>query len=167
MAVVTVKSAAITNRDATPAVLNQGRTNGGRVRHARGVMTVTSGDSVGSKYIACSIPSNAVPISVRISSPDIGTTTTADVGLYQTTANGSAAADVDLFGSAVSVSGGAISKSEVIFESGVLTIANSEKAVWELLALSADSQRDYDVALTLTGAADGTGTLIVEVDFVV
>lgn len=167
MAVVTVKSSAITNRDSTPASLSNGRLQGSTLKHARGVVAIANGDSVGSKYLACSIPSNAIPVSVRLSAPDIGTTTTADVGLYQTTANGSAVVDADIFGSAISVSGGAITKSEAIFESGVTTHANSEKAVWDLIGQSADTFRDYDVVLTLTGAADAAGSVLVEVDYVV
>lgn len=167
MGVVTVKSAGITNRDATPSVLNNGRTQGGRVQHARGVVAVTSGDSTGSKYIACSIPSNAVVIGVRVSSPDIGTTTAADVGLYQTTANGGAVVDADFFGSGVSLKDGALTKSEVSLESGVYTIANSEKALWNALGLSADSNRSYDLALTLTGDADASGSVLVEVDYAI
>jgi len=167
MAVVTVKSTQITNRDATPSVLNNGRTARGEVKHARGVVAIANGDSATSKYLACSIPSNAVVIAVRLSSPDIGTTTAADVGLYQTTANGGAVVDADFFGSAVSLSGGAINKSDVTHEAAVYTIANAEKPVWEALALTADSLRDYDVALTLTGAADAAGSVLVEVDYAV
>ena len=168
MAVVTVKSAQITNRDATPSVLNNGRVVRGEVKHARGVVAISNGDSIASKFIACSIPSNAIPVSVRLTAPDIGTTTVADVGLYQTTANGGAVADVDFFGSAVSLSGGALAKSDITNENGaVATPANGEKPVWELLGLSADSTRDYDVVLTLTGAADAAGSVLVEVDYVV
>lgn len=166
MAVVTVKSTQITNRDATPSVATPGRLVRAEHVHTRGVVAITSGDSVASKFIVCSIPSNAVPLSVRLSSPDIGTTTVADVGLYQTTANGGAVVDVDFFGSAVSLSGGALSKSEIVNENGaVATPANGEKTIWELLGLSADSLRDYDVVLTLTGAADASGSVLLEVDY--
>lgn len=167
MAVVTTKSDQITNRDATPRTPNDGRISGGRIQRACGVVDIANGDSVASKFIACSVPSNAVVASVKLTSPDIGTTTAADVGLYQTTANGSAVVDADFFGSGVSLSGGAITKSEVAFESGVYTIANSEKPLWEALALSADSKRDYDIVLTLTGAADAAGSVLVEVEYTV
>lgn len=167
MAVVTVKSAQITNRDATPVVFSNGRVVRSEVKHARGVVAVTSGDSVGSKFIACSIPSNAVVVSVRLSAPDIGTTTAADVGLYQTTANGGAVVGADFFGSAVALNAGPYTKTEVSLESGVYTIANQEKPVWEALGLTADSARDYDVVLTLTGAADGSGSVLVEVDYTI
>jgi len=168
MAVVTTKSTQITNRDATPVVLNNARLTRADVKHARAVVAIANGDSATSKLIFFSIPSNAIPISVRVSSPDIGTTTAADIGLYQTTANGGAVADVDFFGSAVSLSGGALSKSEVVNEAAaVATPANGEKTVWELLGLSADSARDYDVVATLTGAADAAGSVLLEIDYVI
>lgn len=167
MAVVTVKSTQITNRDATPRVAINGRVQGGSIRHARGVCTVTSGNDIASKYIACSVPSNAVMVSLRLSSPDLGTTTVADVGLYKTTADGSAVVDADLFGSAVSLKDGAISKSEVLFESTTITLANSEKALWEHLGLTSDPNLFYDIVLTLTAAADGTGSVLVEADYTI
>lgn len=168
MAVVTTKSTQITNRDSTPAVFNNGRTTKSELTHARAVVAIANGDSATSKYLAVSVPSNAVIVAVRLSAPDIGTTTAADVGLYQTTANGSAVVDADFFASAVSLNGGAINKSDVTFESGVgYLIANGEKPLWEALALTADSARDYDVVLTLTGAADAAGSVLVEVDYTV
>jgi hypothetical protein len=166
MAVVTTKSTQITNRDATPSVLTNGRITRGDIMHARGVCTIVNGDSVASKFIFCSIPSNAVPISVRVSSPDIGTTTAGDVGLYRTTRDGGAVVDVDFFASALSLNGGALSKSEIVNEAAAIaTPANGEKAVWELLGLSSDPGIIYDVVLTLTGAADAGGAVLLEVDY--
>lgn len=167
MAVVTVKSTQITNRDATPSVLNTGRTAGARLSHKRATVSIANGDSVGSTYRLFDIPSNAVVVSVRLSSPDIGTTTTTDVGIYQNTANGGAVVDADHFGSAVSLSGGAINKSDITHEAAVYTLANGEKPLWEALGLSVDSQRTYDVVLTLTGAADAAGTVLAEIDYTV
>lgn len=167
-AVVTVKSTQITNRDATPAVINNRTVQGGEVRHARGVCAIANGDDIGSKYIFCSVPAQALITSIRISSPDIGTTTIADIGLYRTTADGSAVVDADLFASALSLKDGALSKSEVLFESTTITLANSEKRLWQhIAALTADPQCLYDVAATLTAAADAAGSVLLEVDYIV
>lgn len=166
MAVVTVKSTQITNRDALPRVLNQARISGAELKHKRAVAAITSGDSTGSLYIMFDVPSRAIPISVRLSSPDIGTTTTVDMGLYQTTANGGAVVDADFFTAAKVVNAGAISKSESV-SGNVVTLANGEKTIWELLGLTADSGIDYDVVLTLVGAADGTGTVLCELDYTI
>lgn len=165
MAVVTTKSTQITNRDATPSVLSNSRVTKGDVTHARGVCAIANGDSVGSKLIFCSIPSNAVPLSVRVTSPDIGTTTAMDLGLYRTTKDGGAAVDADFFASALALNAGALTKSEVLYESGVVTIANGEKPLWELLGLSSDPGVMYDIVGTLTGAADAAGSVLVEADY--
>lgn len=166
MGVVTAKSTQITNRDATPRVLSNARVTRGEVLHSRGACAIANGDSIGSTYIFCQIPSHAIPISVRISSPDIGTTTAADVGLYKSTADGGAVVDADFFKAAVSLSGGALAKSEVV-NGNVATLANGEKPIWELLGLSADPGLKYDIVLTLTGAADAAGTVLVEADFAI
>lgn len=166
MAVVTTKSTQITNRDASPRVLNNSFLEGAMVRHARDVCAIANGDSVGSKYIFFSIPSNALVISVRENSPDIGTTTAADVGLYRTTQDGGAVVDADFFKAATVLNAGAISKSEVV-AGNVATVANGGKRIWELLGLASDPKILYDVALTLTGAADAAGSVLLEIDYVV
>lgn len=167
MAVVTGKSQQISDRDAFPAKLVNGAIAGGRVRHARGVVQINNTDSVGSKFIACSIPSNAVVIAVRLSAPDIGTTTAADVGLYRTTRDGGAAVNASFFASAVSLNAGALNKVDVTHESGVLPLANADKMVWQALGLTSDPSVDYDVVLTLTGAADASGAVLVEVNYAI
>lgn len=165
MAVVTVKSQAVTNRDATPLVLNNGRIGGAQKQHMRGIVAIGNGDSATSKYLVGPLPSNALVTSVKISAPDIGTTTTADVGLYKSTKDGGAVVDADFFKAAVVLNAGAISKSEIV-DGNVLSIANSEKAVWDALALTSDPALLYDVALTLVGAADAAGSVLVEVEYV-
>lgn len=168
MAVVTTKSASVTNRDASPKVLNNSRGKGSDKKISSGIVTTVSGDDIASKYIFCSVPSNAIVHSVKVSCPDIGTTTIADFGIYQTTANGGAVVDADCFGSAVSLKDGALTKSEIVNEanvSGVGAVADMEKPLWQRLGLSADSQRDYDVVATLTAAADAAAAIFVEVEY--
>lgn len=168
MGVVTTKSAGITNRDASPRVPINGRVQGAEVRHARGVCAIANGDSSTSKYLFCSIPSNALPIDCRVTSPDIGTTTVGNIGLWKSTADGGAVADADFFASALSLKDGALAKVSIINENtAVATPANGEKAVWELLGLSSDPGLVYDVVLQLTADSDGAGSVLVELDYTV
>lgn len=162
MAVVNVKSAAITNRDATPVVLSSDYLTTDRPKMSRGRVSIANGDSIASIYRACTIPSNAVVVSAMITAPDIGTTTAADFGLYKVTKDGAAVVDADFFTAAVVLNAGAITKSEKAF-GNVITVANTEKRVWEALGLAADPGIDYDVCLTLTAAADAAGDVMVEV----
>lgn len=165
MAVVTTKSAAITNRDATPVVINTAAKTDAVIRQAKGLVAVANGDSIGSKLIFCSVPSNAVASSVLLTTADVGTTGTMDVGLYRTTKDGGTVVDADFFGSAVSISGGALARSDITHESTVYPYTNKEKPLWEALGLASDPCVDYDVVGTLTAASDAAGTLLLEVEF--
>lgn len=166
MAVVTTKSAGITNRDSTPPALTNSAIAAARVNKMVGVAAIANGDSIASRYIFGSIPSSALVSSVRVSAPDIGTTTAADFGLYKTTKDGATVVDADFFKAAVVLNAGAITKSE-IFNGNVITVANMEKRLWEHLGLSADPQISYDVCATLTAAADAAGSVACEVDYTI
>ena len=159
MAVVAVKSTLVTNADALPAVLNNPRVDGGFERIEVATAAITSGDNTGSTYRMFRVPSNAVVTDLRIYSPDIGTTTIADIGLYRTAKDGGAVQDADFFASALSLKDGALNGVDVLHEAAVFTIANSGKELWDALGLTSDPSVFYDVALTLTGDADATGTV--------
>lgn len=170
MGVVTTKSTAITNRDATPRVLNNASLVGSELKSVGAVASIASGDSSTSIYPLFSLPSNAVVRSLKVSSPDIGTTTVGNFGLYDTTAAGGAVVDADFFKASVSLKDGAIAKSEIV-NGNVITLARMEKAIWELLAIAdttilVDPAKMYDVALTLTGDADAAGVIFVECEYV-
>lgn len=162
MAVVTTKSSTISGRDATPLVLANSAISRAATKRSLGVVAAVSGDSVGSKYQFESIPSNAVIQSVQLSSPDIGTTTAMDLGLYRTTRDGGAVVDADFFKAAIVLNAGATVKAEEMF-GNVITVANMEQRLWQLLGLAIDPEVMYDVVGTLTGAADGSASIAVEV----
>lgn len=159
MAVVAVKSTLITNADATPAVLNSPRVDGGFERIEVATAAITSGDNTGSTYRMFRVPSNAVMTDLRIYSPDIGTTTISDIGLYRTAKDGGAVVDADFFASALSLKDGALNGTDVLHESAVFSIANSGKELWDALGLTSDPSVFYDVAFTLTADADATATV--------
>ncbi|MDH5640521.1 MAG: hypothetical protein OEY28_04445 [Nitrospira sp.] len=157
MAVVAVKSTLITNADATPVVLNSPRVDGAFEHVKVATAAITSGDDIASTYRMFRVPSNAVMTDLRIYSPDIGTTTIADIGLYA--ADGGAVADADFFASALSLKDGSLNGVDVLHEAAVFTIANSGKELWDALGLTSDPSVFYDVAFTLTAAADATATV--------
>ena len=159
MAVVAVKSTQITNLDATPVVESPAYQNHGRLREMAESVTITSGDSIASVYRILRVWSSWRVSELILDSPDIGTTTVADFGLYKSAEYGGAVADADFFGSAVSLKDGALAKTDITRESGVITIANADTRIWEQLGLTADPKCWYDVAATLTAAADATGEI--------
>jgi hypothetical protein len=168
MGVVNVNSTSVTNANATPRVQNaRGLENGEVVRAVNALVTITSGDSANSIYRIGKIRSSDFVDRIRCTTTaDMGTTTAADIGLYDllTDANGGSVVDQDFFASAVSFNAGAID-SDVTFEAAAAggDINNGEKRVWEMLGLSSDPRKEYHVALTLTGACDGTGKALVRV----
>jgi hypothetical protein len=167
MAVVTVKSGAITNRDSVPSVKNNPSSEGGRLRSCVGSVAVTSGDSSGSKYILAQVPSNARINQVLISSDDLGTTTVGKIGLYRTTADGSAAVSDAFFATSFSLKDGALVASDVTHQSGTFSLANAEKPLWQALSLSADPGIMYDIVLTLTAGCDGSGQVVAKIDMAI
>lgn len=158
MAVVNTKSTPITNADATPATLNKGNVDGGRERHKRGVVAAVNGDSIASVYRFFRIKSNDLVSRLVLDNATLGAACTMDIGIYQTAQNGGAVVDADLFASAIDMNT-ANRGLDVLRESGVITVANMEKYVWELLGLTEDPGRDYDVCGTLVAAAAASGSV--------
>lgn len=162
MAVVTLKSATVTNRDATPPVINDNRLERGLCRSSIGSVPAANGDSIGSKYIVAAIPATAIVRKVLISNAAI-TSGAADVGVYRNTADGGAVVDADFFGSAVSIAT-AQNNVDITGESAVYTIDKREQPLWQAVGLSSNPGGTLDVVLTLTAAttAGGLVGLIVE-----
>jgi len=141
----------IDNRDATPLVLNDSRLWHGTVRSAKAFLTTGATDTAASIYRLCEVPSNAMIEDIFMRFESLGTGAAFDLGIYQTTANGGAVVDADLFGSAISAAA-AVSWTAYHTESGVYSIDEMVKPLWEVLGLSADPRRKYDICMTLTGA---------------
>lgn len=155
MAVVNTKSSVIGNADASPAVINTAQLSGGVLRHKRGVVAAVLGDSIGSTYRMIRVNSNDLVAQLLLSCDAI-TTCAGDVGLYRTATDGGAVVDADFFASAQSLAA-ALSNTDITRESGVVTIANMEKPLWQALGLASDPQTKYDIAVTLTAAAGSAG----------
>lgn len=162
MAVVAVNSTSVANYNAQPRVQNpRGKADGEVVRAIGETVAVANGDSVGSVYRFGKIRSSDYVDRIRLVSADIGTTTAGDIGLYRQQTEGGAVVDADFFASSVVLNAGAID-SDVTFEAGAAggLYTNGTKRVWEALGLTADPGLEYDVAMTLTGAADAAGTVL-------
>lgn len=167
MATVSVSSTQITNRDATPRVLSNARVSRGSMLVSSGYCEANALDDIGSKYKFCSIPSNARVHSVLLSCDSSGTTGAADIGIYQTTDNGSAVVDADFFTAAKSIAT-ALKNSDVTFgNTGGYGVEEAEMPLWQALGLSADSKRDYDVVGTLTTATVSAASLFLQVAYVI
>lgn len=160
MAVEHIKSASITNSDATPAVINTAQLNGAAVRFHRGHAAVGSAASIGSTYRLARVKSNDIVAMLLLACTAI-TSAAGDIGIYKTAEDGGAVVDADFFASAQSLAT-ALTHTDVTFESGEQTIAEAQKPLWEALGLSADPQIEYDIAITLTAAATAAGTVMLD-----
>ncbi|HEY1139958.1 MAG TPA: hypothetical protein VGE88_07095, partial [Lysobacter sp.] len=148
MAVVNTKATAVTNADSATNTPTPLKVAGGRVKSSIGSVAVANGDSIASTLRFARVHSSWRVRRVLLSNDAIATAT-ADIGILETAANGGAAVDADLFGSAVALTA-AQSNIDVTRESGVITVANMEKPLWQLLGLTSDPGKWYDLAATLT-----------------
>lgn len=170
MAVVTVKSTQITNRDATPKVITNSALTQAMVRMFSATAEAANGDSIGSKYIMGQIPSNAVGEIVKLYCDAI-TSGAADIGIYRNTADGGAVVDVDFYASAQSIAAAIATGTEVQHEADAADagagygLADLEKPLWQRLGLTSDPNVLYDVVLTLTAATTAAGTIALRVQW--
>lgn len=160
MAVVNKSSAALTARDATPSQTNSTQASTkvatGRVKESLGVVAVANGDSATSVLRFFSVLSSWRVSELLLSCTAI-TSAAADIGLYDLpTVNAGAVVDADLFASAQSLAA-ALDRTSVLRESATVTVAKLEQPIWQLLGLSADPGKWYDVAATLTADATAAG----------
>lgn len=166
---LTLKSNTITNREATPRVFNSPQVGGpARLQEDGGYLdSVPAALSITSVIRLCQVPSNARVSSVLFAS-GAQTAGKFDLGLYQTNANGGAVVDADLFASAIDCAS-AVKQTEMIDESGEFTIAEMFKPLWQVLGLTSDPKRMYDVAATVvtTDVTTGTGAIMAKIRFVV
>lgn len=171
MAVVTTRSTAVTNADAATQTNNSQKIAGGRLRESVGTIEAVSGDSIASVYRLARVGSG-VRISQIMLSCDAITTCAGDVGVYDVAAvNSGAVVDADFFASAQSLAT-ALVNTDVTHEADAADagagfgLADVEKPLWQALGLSADPNKLYDIAVTLTAAAGSAGTVSMKVRYV-
>jgi len=167
MASEALKSGSITNRDATPKVLNNSAVVGGQLVSAVGTLELTASSDPGSTYRMFQIPSNALVHELKIYSDDVGATGDIDVGLYKNTADGGAVVDADFFASALDINAAALNGVDITHESGVFGLEDAEKPLWSALGLSSDPALIYDVVCTTTEAAGTGGTVTLKCKYVI
>ncbi|MGH8087298.1 MAG: hypothetical protein ACREPC_03415, partial [Stenotrophomonas sp.] len=160
MAVVNKGSAAITARDsaAAPGVSQLASTKvaTGRVKESIGVIAVANGDSTASVLHFFTINSGW-RVGAVLASCTALTGAAADIGLYDLpTRNAGAVVDADFFASAQDLSA-ALDGTNVLRESGLITVEKLEWPVWRLLGLATDPGIQYDVCATLTAGATAAG----------
>lgn len=162
-----VNSTWITNAVATPIVLTSPAESVGVLKEASSAATTSATQAANDTIRLVRVPSNARISQVLLSCADASSTGTVNIGIWQTVENGGAVVDADLFGSAVDLTGGPMEHLDVTFESDEYTYAESAKPLWQVLGLSADPNREYDVVAEVgTIFSGGPTTIALKVRYV-
>lgn len=164
MAVVIIKSGAITNRDASPKVLSNSIISKSALYEAVGTIETNGDDTAASKYIMATLPSNARVSAVLLSCDGNNTAGTINVGLYRSTIDGGAVVDADLFASAQAI-GTILKNSDITHESTVYGIEDIEKPLWEALGLTSDPGVMYDLVATIVTADDAADSITIKIQY--
>ncbi len=170
----TLKSASVTNDDASPAVANtEGKGAPARLKHVNDFYNSPANDGSTLHVIKLvRIRSNAVVKSVVVEGAAL-TKGAFDVGLYYSTANDGTqptlqgtAVDLDFFATAVDFSS-AVAKTDVTNErtAAGYPVSARNKPIWEAAGLSTDPGGYFDVAFTLMNTQTVTGLVGCEVTF--
>lgn len=167
MAIVDRNSSYITNRNATPRVINQAASRGD-LKEGIGYIAAATDDSATSVFRITTVPSNARISEILVTAADFTTAGAINVGLHRTTADGGAVVDADLFASAVDMSGGPFTNLDVTREAGTTNwaLANAENMLWQALGLTADPGIEYDVTATISTNFNGGSGLLFKVRYV-
>lgn len=166
MAVVNTKSTAVTAADATPPTLTNSYIAGGVLRESVGTVEAAAADDNDSIYRMVRLPSHARVTSILLASDAVTGSSDVNVGIWQTAANGGAVVSENIFADAVDLSSATVF-TEVLLETTATDIVKVEKRLWELLGLTADPMRDYDLCLKAVAAASAAGTYAVKVKWTV
>ena len=156
MAEVNRNSTAIADMVAVPRVpVNPTKGAAGQLFEAAGYVANAADDSANSIHRFCRVPSNARISEVLLTTGDASSAGNINLGIYQTAENGGAVVDADLFASAFALTGGPFENVDLTYESDEYTEAESVKPLWEVLGLTSDPNREYDVAATISTTYNG------------
>jgi hypothetical protein len=162
MAVVDRTSTGIANAIASPRVPNNVAKGEGMLREVFASIVTVATDSATSVGRFFRIASNARLSSLKITHTEATTTGQIDIGLHDI--DGGAVVDVDFFQDAYDVDSGAdIVEGELIGNSTAgtpIAVANLDEMIWEMLGLSEDPVKEYDVTYTIVEDFSGGPTLI-------
>lgn len=167
MSAENLKSTAITNATATPRVLNTAFLSAGRMIEAVGTITPAAAAEANSTYAFCRVPSNARVSQVLMTAADFTTAGAVNVGIWQTEDNGGTVVDADLFAAALAMQSGPYAHLDITYQSGEYTVAESEKMLWQVLGLTSDPNREYDVRAQVSTQFNGGQAMSVKVRYCV
>lgn len=162
MAIVNTKATAVGNADATPVVITNRILVRGPSFRAVGVVAKAAGDNDTSVFRFARVPSNARIVSINRMNTAITAGTSYQIGVHETAANGGAAVSAGLFAATQDLSTASTGTQSRYLASAITT---AEQPLWQLLGLTADPRKDYDITMTGVTVGTGAGSIAVEVDY--
>jgi hypothetical protein len=173
MAVVQTKSVTITNRDASPPVINDSRLERAMMGSAIGSVAVGAADSATSYYPLCAVPSSAMVRAVLATCVAGMTTLAGNVGVFKNTKDSggsttgvAAFTGSDTFFASAQSFAAALNRSDVTNAAGTYTTLKREQPLWQAIGLSADPNTTFDIGVVVTTANTGAaGRLGLEVHY--
>jgi hypothetical protein len=159
-----LKSSTITSLTSDPALRVDPRVNGGRARTKVAFYTFDGTQSDDDVVRFFRISSGAVINGLWLNTvASITGMTDVDFGLHDI--NDGDAVDVDLFDAAQTMAANHTDMQKRYGGDSALDITSVEKTVWELLGLSEDPQKEYDVTATLATAGSASGTCSLRMEY--
>jgi hypothetical protein len=178
MAVVNLKSNALTNRDATPKVLTDALISGGSINHSYGWVFTGAADSAASNYRLASVPSSAQLTSLEWVNGSLGSACLLDVAAWYPTnfqSGGGAFLAQSLTTVLISSStfstliSGTIANttfSQLMTTAGTQATPNYwEQPLWALLGLASDPECVIDLGFSVRVAVANAGYVGMKASF--
>lgn len=177
MGVVTLKSTAITNRDAVPKVLTDSFISGGGSYQSYGWVFTGSADSAGSAYKLCQVPSNSRLSSLDMLNGALGSGALLDTAVwYPTTVPTGGGAFLAASVGATLISSSAFTTAIVgntanttasqLITTTQVGINYQEMPLWQMLGLTSDPEVMFDIGFSLRVATATAGYLGLKATFV-
>lgn len=179
MGVVTLKSTALTNRDAVPKVLTDPFIAGGVVSQAYGYVFTGAADSAASNYKLVSVPSNCRLSSLSMINGALGSGCVLDVAVwYPTTVpqGGGAFLAASLGGTLIGSSNFTTAivgnttnttPSELVVTTNTLQGPNyQEMPLWQMLNLASDPETAFDIGFSVRIAVASAGYIGLKATYV-
>lgn len=165
MAVVTRYSTVITNRDASPKVLEDAWLSGGGVQESTGYVLCGVADNLTSKYIMCTVPSNARVTNLNFQCQSLGTSCTLDIGVAYPTfipvgsglsaANANVIINTTVFAAALAVN--SVTETTDLISNAKIPINAQEQPLWFMAGLSSDPGIDLDIVIYVHASVTTAG----------
>lgn len=159
-----INSAQMAQTRANPPTRIAVQQNGGRERYKVGQVTLDGTQSATDVMRFFRVQSSDVIVNLFLSTEALTGLTSVNYGLHNI--NGGAVVDADLFDATQTHAGVLTKQQKRLGADSALGPETIGQTVWELLGLSEDPLKEYDVTGLINTAGSASGTITVETDYV-